>query len=77
MTSGSPEAVAVSVYVVRAFMRMREELISNVGILRRLAEIDRTLLEHDSALRALWERLRPLLAPPPAKPRRPIGFHAG
>jgi len=45
--------------------------------LKRLAEIDKTLLEHDSALRVLWQRLQPLLAPPPEKPRRKIGFHEG
>ena len=42
---------------------------------RRLAEIDRTLLDHDDALRALWQKLQPLLAPPPEKPRSRIGFH--
>ena len=73
----SPRAVEMSVYVVRAFIRMREELAANVTNLKRLAEIDRTLLEHDSALRSLWQRLQPLLAPPPEPPRRRIGFHVG
>ena len=72
----SPEAVAMSVFVVRAFMQMREQLLANAAILKRLAEIDKTLLEHDSALRVIWEKLQPLLAPPPDPPRRRIGFHA-
>lgn len=72
----SPEAVAMSVFVVRAFMQMRERLIANVAILKRLAEIDKTLLEHDSALRAIWTKLQPLLEPPPEPPRRRIGFNA-
>ncbi len=71
----SPEAVAMSVFVVRAFMQMREQLAANAAILKRLAEIDKTLLEHDSALRAVWEKLQPLLAPPPEPPRRRIGFN--
>lgn len=71
----SPRAVAMSVLVVRAFVRMREALAANQAVLRRLAEIDRTLLEHDAALRTLWERLRPLLAPPPEPPAREMGFH--
>jgi len=75
MILNSPEAVAMSVFVVRAFMQMREQLAANAAILKRLAEIDRTLLEHDSALRAIWTKLQPLLAPPsPEKPRRRIGF---
>ena len=36
----SPEAVAVSVFVVRAFMQMCEQLTANTAILKRLAEID-------------------------------------
>lgn len=40
----SPQAVAMSVFVVRAFVRMREQLAANAAILRRLAEIDKDLL---------------------------------
>ena len=72
----SPEAVAMSVFVVRAFMQMREQLAANAAILKRLAEIDKTLLQHDSALRATWTKLQPLLAPPPEPPKRRIGFNA-
>ena len=72
----SPEAVAMSVFVVRAFMQMREQLAANAAILKRLAEIDKTLVEHDSALRVIWTKLQPLLAPTPEPPRRRIGFHA-
>ena len=70
----SPEAVAMSVFVVRAFLQMREQLAANAAILKRLAEIDKSLLEHDSALRTIWTKLQPLLAPPPEKPKRRIGF---
>jgi len=72
----SPEAVAMSVFVVRAFMQMREQLAANAAILKRLAEIDKTLLKHDSALRGIWTKLQPLLAPPPEPPKRRIGFNA-
>ena len=74
----SPQAVEMSVFVVRAFVRMREQIAANAAILKRLAEIDQTLLEHDQALRVLWAKLQPLLAPPPAQPdplRKQIGFH--
>ena len=72
----SPRAVAMSVYVIRAFVKMREEAAANAAILKRLAEIDRTLLIHDVALREIFEKLRPLLAPPPLPPKPEIGFHA-
>ena len=71
----SPRAVAMSVYVVRAFVQMREALATNATILKRLAQIDKTLLEHDTALLALWRKLQPLLAPPPEPPRKELGFH--
>jgi hypothetical protein len=71
----SPRAVAMSVYVIRAFVKMREELAANVAILKRLAEIDKALLIHDIALREVLEKLRPLLEPPPAPPKPEIGFH--
>jgi len=71
----SPRAVAMSVYVIRAFVKMREHHAANAVILKRLAEIDRTLLVHDAALREIFEKLRPLLAPPPTPPKPEIGFH--
>jgi hypothetical protein len=75
MVLNSPEAVAMSLFVIRAFVRMREQLVANAAILKRLAEIDKTLLEHDQALGLIWEQLQPLLAPPPELPKRRIGFH--
>jgi hypothetical protein len=74
MVLNSPEAVAMSVFVVRAFVRMREHLAANAAILKRLAEIDKTLLEHDQAVGLIWEQLQPLLAPPPEPPKKKIGF---
>jgi hypothetical protein len=73
----SPQAVAMSVYVVRAFIRMREQLAANAAILKRLAEIDKTLLQHDAALRDIYHKLLPLLQPVSEPPRRRIGFVSG
>lgn len=70
----SPPAVKMSVYVVRAFIQMREHLAANAAILKRLAEIDKTLLEHDHALGTIWHKLQPLLQPPPDPPKRRLGF---
>jgi len=70
----SPDAVKMSVFIIRAFIKQREALSANATILKRLAEIDHTLLLHDSALRDLYQKLLPLLQPPPGKPRLRIGF---
>lgn len=70
----SADAVRMSIFVIRAFVKVREELAANATILKRLAEIDHTLLIHDHTLRDIIDKLRPLLAPPPEPPRRRIGF---
>jgi phage regulator Rha-like protein len=71
----SPRAVQMSIFIVRAFLRMREELASGAVILKRLASIDQKLLVHDVVLRDIYRKLQPLLAPPPNRSRREIGFH--
>jgi hypothetical protein len=71
----SERAVQMSVFVVRAFVRLREHVAANTGILKRLAEIDQTLLKHDAALRDVYQKLLPLLQPPVVPPKRRIGFH--
>jgi hypothetical protein len=71
----SPDAVRMSVFVVRAFVKMREYLLNRAELEKRLADIEKTLLAHDTALRDVYQKIRPLLFPPPAEPpRRQIGF---
>ena len=70
----SERAVAMSVYVVRAFVKMRQELLANATLEARLQAIEKTLLSHDGALRDVIQKLRPLLIPPPDPPRPRIGF---
>ena len=62
--------------MLRAFIEQREKLAANTAILKRLTEIDKTLLEDDTALRDIYQKLLPLLAPPPEPLRRQIGFSA-
>jgi phage regulator Rha-like protein len=70
----SPRAVDMSVQVVRAFTRLREMLASNRELSQKLAELERKLGGHDTAIRNLFEAIRQLLATPQSK-RREIGFH--
>jgi hypothetical protein len=72
----SPRAVAMSVYVVRAFVQVRDALLTNATFLKRLAQIDKKLLEHDVVLQDVVEKLLPLLNPPPTQDRakRRMGF---
>ena len=70
----SAHAVQIRVFVIRAFVRMREQIAANTAILKRLAEIDNSLLAHDTALRDIYQKLLPLLQPAPDPPKRRIGF---
>lgn len=70
----SERAVQMSVFVVRAFVRLREHIAANQAILKRLAEIDKTLLDQDVALRDIYQKLLPLLQPRPEPPKPRIGF---
>jgi len=71
----SPRAVEVSVYVVRAFVRLRELLASNRELARRFAQLEARLDKHDEAIAAILSAIRELMNPPESK-RRPIGFTA-
>ena len=69
----SPRAVEVSVYVVRAFVKLRELLASNKQLAKKLDELERKLSAHDKAIVQLVEAIRQLMTPPETK-KRPIGF---
>lgn len=73
----SPRAVEMSVYVVRAFVQLRELLISNKEFAKRLdsleARISRKLATHDQAITGIFKAIRELMHPPEPK-KRPIGF---
>ncbi len=70
----SPKAIQMSVALIAAFIRLREALAADHAMAKRLAEIENTVLTHDTALRDLYQKIRPLLLPPPDPPRPKIGF---
>ena len=71
----SPRAVEMSLYVVRAFVRLRELLASNTALARKLNELEGKLKNHDEAIAAILSAIRELMNPPAPK-RRGIGFTA-
>jgi len=77
----SERAVAMSIYVVRAFVKLREVLASTEELSKKLDELERKLtgrLEtHEKAIVELFAHIRKLLKPPPPQPEakaRRIGF---
>jgi hypothetical protein len=69
----SDKATEMSVYVVRAFVRMRQTLAASAVLARRVEAVERRLDTHDESIRALVTAVRQLMLPP-EKPRRIIGF---
>lgn len=66
-------AIEVSVYVVRAFVKLREVLGTHKAVARKLAELESRIDAHDRHITTLFEAIRQLMAPP-EKPRKRIGF---
>jgi len=78
MILNSPHAVEMSVFVVRAFIQLRDLLTSNKELARRVdaleARLERKLTTHDEAIVGILKAIRELM--PPAPKRRGIGFTA-
>ena len=75
----SPRAVQMSVFVVRAFVKMREVLGQNQELAAKLAELEQKLTarldDHEQAIVHILDEIKKLMAPPPEPQRREIGFH--
>jgi hypothetical protein len=67
-------AVEVSVFVVRAFVRLREMLAQHADLARKLTQLERKLADHDEQILALLAAMRELIRPSPVPRRRRIGF---
>jgi hypothetical protein len=76
----SPKAIQMSVFVVRAFIRMLQMLIEQRGLARKLAELEEELTArldvHETAIKEILGQIKKLLSSPPEPepPKRRIGF---
>ena len=69
----SARAIKMSIFVVRAFVRMRAMFAANQQLLAKLSELEQRLESHDEEIQDLFDTIRQLTAPLPAKHNR-IGF---
>ena len=69
----SPRAVQMSVFVVRAFLRLRAWVAGRAELAARLTALERRVGVHDSELLEIIRTIRRMLEPP-AAPRKRIGF---
>ena len=72
----SPRAVQMSIFVVRAFLRLREWVVGQAELAAKLSDLERRVGAHDHELKAIIQTIRTMLEPPPP-PRKQIGFRQG
>jgi len=69
----SPRAVQMSVFVVRAFVRLRQMITAHKELAAKLTELERQVESHDTDIRSLFAAIRQLMAQPEPKKRK-MGF---
>ena len=69
----SPRAAQMSVFVVRAFVRLRQMVTVHKEMAAKLTELERKVTIHDFHIKSLFEAIRKLMTPPEPKERK-IGF---
>jgi hypothetical protein len=69
----TPRAIEVSVFVVRAFVRLREILAKHKALAHKLADLESKIETHDEVIQSLVAAIRQLMAPREGKEKK-IGF---
>lgn len=67
----SPRAIQVNIEIMRAFVKLRQLLMSHKDLAEKLDKMEKN---YDHKFRAVFEALRQLMTPPPVPPKRKIGF---
>lgn len=68
-------AVEVSVFIVRAFVKLRETVLQHKELAQHIARLEKRIADHDQQVLSLVKALKQLIGPKPLPKRRRIGFH--
>jgi hypothetical protein len=71
----TPRAIESSIFVVRAFVGLRQILATHTELARKFLELEAHLKDHDQEIQAIFEAIHQLMAPP-EKPKKKIGYTA-
>ena len=69
----SAQAIEMSVFIVRAFVKLRQTIAEHKEIASRLQKLERKIADHDEQILTLLEAIHQLMAPPD-QPQKRIGF---
>jgi len=70
----SERAIQVNIAIMRAFVKLKQILSTHKELVHKLEELERKIEKHDVDIQSIFGAIRQLMAPPPEKPRRMIGF---
>jgi hypothetical protein len=70
----TPRAIEVSVFIVRAFVKLRQMVAGQKDLQRKISQIEKRLTEHDDQIIELIKLIKQLLNPEPPPPKRRIGY---
>lgn len=71
----SPRAVEVSVFIVRAFVKIRKIISTHKELANKINQLERRLADHDQQILSLVQAIKQLMSPEPPPQKRRIGFH--
>ena len=70
----SERAIQVNIAIMRAFVKLKQILSTHKELVHKLEELERKIEKHDVDIQSIFGAIRQLMAPPPEKVRRIIGF---
>ena len=70
----SERAVQVNIAIMRAFVQLRQFAASHKDLAKKIDALERKYSEHDDEIQVIFKAIKKLLEPPPASPKRRIGF---
>jgi len=70
----SKRAVRVNIAIMRAFVKLREILLTHKDLADKLEELERKYAGHDEKIQLIFNAIKQLLEPPPAPPKTKLGF---
>ncbi len=71
----SRRAIQVSVFIVRAFVKLRRVMAEHKELAQRIAQLERRLANHDEQILSLVQAIRQIVKPTPLPKKRRIGFN--
>ncbi|PIP21258.1 MAG: DNA-binding protein [Candidatus Omnitrophica bacterium CG23_combo_of_CG06-09_8_20_14_all_40_11] len=70
----SERAIQVNILIMRAFTKLREILLTHKDLAAKIEALEKKYAEHDQTIKEIFEAIKQLFQPPPAKEKRIIGF---